>query len=74
MLFFNHWFCENGLPTEIVSDRDKLFVSRFWNALSTLCGVKLKMSSAYHPQTDGSSERTNKTVNQSLRYHVTTAS
>src|SRR6202040_3524429 len=49
---------------------DKLFISRFWNALTDLCGVKLKMSSSYHPQTDGSSERMNKTVNQSLRYHV----
>ena len=29
MLFFNHWFCENGLPTKIVSDWDKLFVSHF---------------------------------------------
>jgi hypothetical protein len=70
VLFFNHWFCENGLPTEIVSDRDKLFISQFWTALTALCGVKLKMSSTYHPQTDGSSEHTNKTVNQSLCYHV----
>jgi len=70
VLFFDHWFCENGLPSEIISDRDKLFVSRFWRALTALCGVTLKMSSSYHPQTDGSSERTNKTVNQSLRYHV----
>jgi hypothetical protein len=70
VLFFDHWFCENGLPLEIVSDRDKLFVSRFWKSLTALCGVKLKMSSSYHPQTDGSSERSNKTVNQSLRYHV----
>jgi len=33
-------------------------------------GVKLKMSTAYHPETDGSSERTNKTVNQALQFHV----
>jgi hypothetical protein len=69
-IFFDHWYCENGLPLNIVSDRDKLFVSKFWKALTRLTGVKLKMSSAYHPQTDGSSERTNKTINQSLRYHV----
>ena len=69
-LFFNKWYCENGLPSEIVSDRDKLFVSRFWKALHKLTGVKLKLSTAYHPETDGASERTNKTVNQSLRYHV----
>src|SRR6202040_2254656 len=70
VLFFDHWFCENGLPDEIVSDRDKLFISRFWKALTALCGVKLKMSSSYHSQTDGSSECSNKTINQSLRYHV----
>jgi hypothetical protein len=70
VLFFNHWFCENGLPSEIISNRDKLFVSRFWKALTALCGVTLKMLSSYHPQTDGSSEQTNKTVNQSLCYHV----
>jgi hypothetical protein len=69
-LFFDEWYCENGLPSEIISDRDHLFTSRFWKALHKLMGVKLKMSSAYHPETDGSSERTNKTVNQLLRFHV----
>ncbi|KAF7339146.1 Reverse transcriptase-RNase H-integrase [Mycena venus] len=66
----DHWYCDNGLPLDIISDRDKLFMSAFWKALHKLTGVKLKMSTAYHPQTDGASERTNKTVNQSLRYHV----
>lgn len=70
LTFFNHWYCENGLPSDIVCDRDKLFVSRFWKALSKLTGVKFKMSTAYHPETDGSSERSNKTINQMLRYHV----
>jgi len=69
-LFFDHWYCENGLPSEIVSDRDKLFLSKFWRALHKLTGVKLKMSSSYHPETDGASERTNKTVNQCMRYYV----
>jgi hypothetical protein len=69
-LFFTHWYCENGLPLHIVSDRDKLFVSAFWHALHVLMGVKLKMSSSYHPKTDGASEMTNKTVNQAIRYHV----
>jgi hypothetical protein len=49
IIFFNEWYCENGLPLEIVSDRDKLFVSKFWQALHKLTGVKLKMSTAYHP-------------------------
>ena len=69
-LFFDKWYCENGLPSEIMSDRDKFFVSQFWKALHKLTGVKLKLSTAYHPETDGSSEHANKTVNQALRYHV----
>lgn len=63
-IFFDKWYCENGLPTDIISDRDKLFISRFWKSLHRLTGIKLKMSTAYHPQTDGASERMNKTVNQ----------
>jgi hypothetical protein len=70
LLFFNHWYCENGLPKDIVSDRDKLFVSKFWTALHKLTGVKLKLSSSYHPETDGSSKHSNKTINQCIRYHV----
>ena len=56
LLFFNNWYCENGLPQDIISNRDKLFVSKFWRALHNLTGVKLKPSSAYHPETNGSSE------------------
>ena len=69
-VFFDKWYCENGLPLEIISDRDRLFMSQFWSALHNLAGVKIKMSSAYHPETDGASERTNKTVNQLLRFYV----
>jgi hypothetical protein len=69
-LFFEHWYCENGLPLEIISNRDKLFVSKFWKVLHKLSSIKLKMSTAYHPQTDSSSERTNKTINQCIHYHV----
>ena len=68
--FFDHWYCENGLPTEIVSDRDKLFVSAFWKTPHKLSGVKLKLSTAFHRQSDDASKRTNKAVIQSLRYHV----
>ena len=64
--FFNLWYCENGLPLDIVSECDKLFISKFWR----VTGIKLKMSSAYHPETDRSSERSNKTVMQCLGYHV----
>ena len=54
----------------IVSDRDRLFTSKFWHALQRISGVKLKLSSTLHLQTDGLSERTNETVIQTLRYHV----
>jgi hypothetical protein len=70
LLFFNEWYCENSLPLELISDRDKLFVSKFWKALHVLTGVHLKMSPAYHPQTDSTSERTNKTLNQCVCFHI----
>lgn len=70
LLFFDHWYCDNGLPLNFVCDRDKLFVSTFWKSLHKLTGVKIKMSTAWHPETDGASEQTNKTVNQALRFHV----
>jgi RNase H-like domain found in reverse transcriptase/Integrase zinc binding domain len=70
IIFFNTWYCENGLQNDIVCDCDKIFVSHFWKALTKLTRVKLKMSSAYHPEMDGSSKRSNETVNQLLHYHV----
>lgn len=65
-IFFDNWYCENGLPLDIILDRDKLFVSKFWKALHILTGTKIKMSSSYHPETDGTSKHTNKTINQML--------
>jgi transposase InsO family protein len=62
VVFFSEWYCENGLPLDIISDRDKLFISKFWKHLMTLTGVKHKLSTSYHPQSNGASERTNKTV------------
>jgi len=56
------WYCENSLPLNIVSDHDKIFVSKFWKALHVLTGIKLKMLLAYHPETDGSSKQSNKTI------------
>jgi hypothetical protein len=69
-LFFREWYCENGLLLEIVSDHDKLFLSQFWRMLHKLTGIKLKMSSSYHPQTDSASKRTNKTVIQCIQFAV----
>jgi len=54
----------------LISDHDPLFTSAIWDALHKLTGICLKMSTAYHPQLDGSSEHTNKTITQMIRYHV----
>jgi RNase H-like domain found in reverse transcriptase/Integrase zinc binding domain len=66
-LMFEHVYKLHGLPKSIVSDRDVLFTSTFWQRLHDLVGTQLKMSSAYHPETDGSTERANRTVTQMLR-------
>lgn len=57
-----------GLPAVIVSDRDPKFLSKLWKTLFEKLGVDLLYSTAYHPQTDGSSERTNQTVEIALRF------
>ena len=55
------------VPTSIVSDRDPRFTSRFWVSLQEALGTKLKLSSAYHPQTDGQTKRTIQTLQDMLR-------
>jgi Integrase core domain/Integrase zinc binding domain len=65
--FFEHIYTLHGLPTSIITDRDPIFTSKFWRELLKLFGIKLNMSSAYHPQTDGQTERVNQCVEQYLR-------
>ena len=57
----------HGVPVSIVSDRDPRFNSRFWRQFQECLGTKLNMSTAYHPQTDGQSERTIQTIEDMLR-------
>lgn len=55
-VFMVHVYHLHGLPSSIVSDRDRIFVGRLWKELFKLADVQLKMSSSYHPQTDGQTE------------------
>jgi hypothetical protein len=57
----------HGVPISIISDRDSRFTSRFWQSLQKSLGTRLDMSTAYHPQTDGQSERTIQTLEDMLR-------
>ena len=59
----------HGLPESIVSDRGTQFVSILWKAFCTKLGIKANLSTAYHPETDGQSERANQDVKQSLRVY-----
>lgn len=65
--FFANIFKLHGIPDSIVSDRDPKFTSKFWKRLMELCGIKLKMSTSRHPQTDGSSEIMNRMVENYIR-------
>ena len=69
-LFLRHVIGHHGIPQSIVSDRDVKFTGHFWNELMRILNVKLKMSSADHPQSDGQAERINRTVIEVLRGYV----
>jgi hypothetical protein len=60
----------HGVPRSIVSDQDSKFVSKFWQSLHNAMGTKLDMSVAFHPQTDGQSERTIQTLEDMLHAYV----
>ena len=69
-LFLHHIFKLHGVPQDIVSDRDPKFVSAFWREFCKLLGTKLNMSTAYHPETDGQTERMNRILEEMLRHYV----
>jgi hypothetical protein len=66
-LYLSHVFKHHGLPLDIVSDRGPQFTSRLMTALLDLCEIKGNKSTAFHPQTDGQTERVNQVLEQYLR-------
>lgn len=68
--FMTHIYDVFGMPQFIISDRDRIFTSALWQELFKLVDVKLNMSSSYHPQTDGQTERLNQCLEAYLRCTV----
>jgi len=66
-VFLREIFRLHGLPRRIVSDRDAKFTSRFWMAFFEAVGTSLDLSTAYHPETDGQTERVNQVIEDILR-------
>ncbi|GKB99839.1 hypothetical protein Tco_0985976 [Tanacetum coccineum] len=69
-LYLKEIVCRHGVPILIISDRDSHFTSNFWRSLQKALGTNLDMSTTYHPQTDGQSERTIQTLEDMLRAYV----
>nr|GEX79528.1 putative reverse transcriptase domain-containing protein [Tanacetum cinerariifolium] len=66
-IYINEIIARHGVPVSIISDRDGRFTSHLWQALQKALGTNLNMSTAYHPETDGQSERTIQTLEDMLR-------
>nr|GEW59048.1 putative reverse transcriptase domain-containing protein [Tanacetum cinerariifolium] len=66
-LYLREIVSRHGVPLLIISDRDSHFTSRIWQSLQKALGTQLDLSTAYHPQTDGQSERTIQTLKDMLR-------
>ena len=61
-IFVKEVWKNHGLPTDIVSDRDTKVTSHFWQALMDLLGIQTKLCTAFHPETEGQTERVNQTI------------
>ncbi|KAH9302443.1 hypothetical protein KI387_014026 [Taxus chinensis] len=70
-VFYTGIFRLHGLPKNIISDRDKIFMSTFWQEIFRLASTELTPSTSYHPQTDGQTEIVNKWIEGYLRSYVT---
>ncbi|GKF68938.1 putative reverse transcriptase domain-containing protein [Tanacetum coccineum] len=69
-IYTNEIVARHGVPVSIISDRDGRFTSHLWQAFQEALGTRLDMSTDYHPQTDGQSERTIQTLEDMLRAFV----
>ncbi|GJV13165.1 putative reverse transcriptase domain-containing protein [Tanacetum coccineum] len=69
-LYIKEIVSRHGVPISIILDRDSHFTSRFWQSLQNALGTQLNMSTTYHPETDGQSERTIQTLKDTLRAYV----
>ncbi len=68
--FIQSVFSKHGLPADIISDRGHLFISKFWSSLCDALDITSNLSTAYHPETDGQTERVNQSLEQYLRLFV----
>ena len=68
-VFLREVFRLHGMPRSIVSDRGPILTSKFWSSLCYYLGVRRGLSTAFHPQTDGQTERQNQTLEQYLRVY-----
>jgi hypothetical protein len=64
---------DHGAPLSISSDQDKLLTSNYWRKITATMGIRLKLSTAYHLQTDGQIERMNQTLEQYPRHYINDA-
>jgi RNase H-like domain found in reverse transcriptase/Reverse transcriptase (RNA-dependent DNA polymerase)/Integrase zinc binding domain/Chromo (CHRromatin Organisation MOdifier) domain/Retroviral aspartyl protease len=69
-IFVERVWQHHGLPEDLVTDRDGRFISAFWREVMGLLGTNLSMSTAFHPQSDGQTERMNRVVEEYLRHYV----
>jgi len=69
-LFVREIFRLHGLPNDIITDRGSIFTSDLWKETTKQLGIERRLSTAFHPQTDGQTERTNSTLEQYLRAYV----
>ena len=69
-LFIAHVYCYHGLPKVLISDRDVRFTSGFWRSFCKQLGMNPRYSTAFHPMTDGQTERTNRTLEEVIRHFI----